>query len=56
MPVDLRNGLRLGLTGRHPVVADQILSVIIPQLWQPSYELFFLDRPQLQSHATTLTR
>ena len=56
MPVYLRNGLRPRLIYRHPVVADQILSVVIPQEWQPSGELFFLHRPQLQSHATTLAR
>jgi hypothetical protein len=56
MPVDLRHGLRLRLIYRHPVVADQILSVVMPQQRQPSDELFFLHRAQLKSHATTLAR
>ena len=48
--------LRPSLICRHPVVADQILRVVLPQQRQPSDELFVLHRSHLRSHATTLTR
>jgi hypothetical protein len=43
--VDLRDRFRPGLVRRHPVVADQISSVVLPQERKPSDELRVLDGP-----------